>query len=85
VLASGFVYISGEVQSAGERPLTNGMTLSQAVTAAGGAKGDLSKATVRRRGAKGILNVVDYDLRAIRAGKASDPVLVPGDMIEISN
>lgn len=82
---SDYFYISGEVNSAGQKPFTDGMTLLQAVTAAGGAKGNPKKATLRRKGPKGILNVADYDLRAIRGAKATDPVLLPGDMIEIFN
>lgn len=80
-----FFYIAGEVNLTGQREFIDGMTLFQAVTASGGTKGDPNRATLRRKGDKGMLNVAEYDLRAIRDGKASDPALQPGDMIEISN
>lgn len=83
--SSGFFYIAGEVNSTGQKQFTDGMTLFQAVTASGGAKGNPKKATLRRKSEKGLLNVAEYNLRAIRDGKASDPQLLPGDMIEISN
>jgi protein involved in polysaccharide export with SLBB domain len=83
--ASGYFYIAGEVNSTGQKQFTDGMTLFQAVIASGGAKGNPKKATLRRKNDKGMLNVAEYNLRAIRDGKASDPQLQPGDMIEISN
>lgn len=80
-----YFYIAGDVNSTGQKPFTDGMTLFQAVTSAGGAKGNPKKATLRRKNDKGTLNVAEYDLRAIKDGKASDPLISPGDMIEISN
>lgn len=82
---TGFYYIAGEINTAGQKEYAAGMTLFQAITASGGAKGNPKKAMIRRKGDKGTLNVSDYDLRAIKAGKATDPVLSPGDMIEIVN
>lgn len=82
---TGFYYIAGEIKTAGQKEFAAGMTLFQAITAAGGAKGNPKKATIRRKVEKGSLNVTDYDLRAIKAGKATDPALSPGDMIEIVN
>lgn len=82
---SGFFYIAGEVNSVGQKPLAEGMTLFQAVVASGGAKGNPKRATLRRKNDKGTLNVAEYNLRAIKDGKGADPVLLPGDMIEISN
>lgn len=86
VLATtGFYYIAGEVKIAGQKEYATGLTLSQAIAASGGAKGNPKKAAIRRKVEKGSLNVADYDLRAIKAGKATDPALSPGDMIEIVN
>lgn len=82
---SGFFYIAGDVNSSGKREYIDGMTLFQAVTASGGAKGNPRTATLRRKGDKGLLKVAEFDLRAIRDGKQSDPILQPGDMIEITN
>lgn len=80
-----YFYISGEVNSFGLKPIADGMTLFQAVVASSGVKGGSGKATLRRKSEKGTLNVAEYDLRAIKDGRAADPVLLPGDMIEISN
>ncbi len=82
---NGYFYIAGEVNSTGQKKYIDGMTLFQAVITSGGAKGNPKKATVRRKNDKGTLNVVEYNLRTIRDGKASDPPLSSGDMIEISN
>lgn len=82
---SGFYFIAGEINLSGQREYTDGMTLFQAVTASGGVKGNPKKATLRRRGDKGVLNVVEHNLRSIRDGKAIDPMIAPGDMIEITN
>lgn len=82
---TGYYYIAGEVNKTGQKDYVAGMTLFQAITASGGAKGNPKKAMIRRKGDKGTPNVSDYDLRAIKAGKAKDPALSPGDMIEVIN
>lgn len=81
----GFYYIAGNVNSTGQKEFAAGMTLSQAIAASGGPKGNPKKATISRKGDKGILNVFEYDLRAIKGGKYADPMLAPGDMIEVNN
>lgn len=83
--ALGSYYISGEVVTGGQKELNAGMTLYQAVAAAGGAKGNPKKAVVRRKGTNGTLANSEYDLRSIRNGKVTDPLLAPGDVIEIRN
>ncbi|MGB7201441.1 MAG: polysaccharide biosynthesis/export family protein [Pyrinomonadaceae bacterium] len=83
--SSRFFYIAGEVNATGQKQFTDGMTLFQAVTAAGGAKGNPKKATLRRKSDRGTLNVAEFNLRAIRDGKATDPEIAAGDMIQISN
>lgn len=80
-----FYYIAGAVNSAGKMEFTTGMTLFQAIIAAGGLKGDPKKASLRRKTEGGLLNLAEYDLRSIKNGKMPDPPLMPGDMIEIGN
>ena len=82
---SGFYYIAGNVNLTGQKELTVGMTLFQAILASGGTKGNPKKAMIRRKSDNGTLNVAEHNLRAIKDGKAPDPVLSPGDMIEIDN
>lgn len=80
---AGSYYIAGEINSAGRKELTSGLTLYQAVIASGGAKGDSKRATIRRKNDKGLFENTEYDLRSIKNGKTADPVLQPGDVIEI--
>ena len=75
-------YITGEVNSSGQRDLITGITLYQAVIASG-AKGDPKKATIRRRNDDGLFANTAYDLRSIKKGITADPVLQPGDVIEV--
>lgn len=79
-----FYYIGGEINSSGQKAFTPGMTLSQAILASGGSKGNQKRATIRRRSEKGVLVVAEHNLRSIRDGKALDPALSPGDMIEVA-
>ncbi len=78
-------FISGNVITPGQKELVSGQTLYQAVAAAGGAKNSPRKGIIRRKNAKGVLAVSEYDLRTIKNGKAPDPVLSGGDVIEIGN
>jgi hypothetical protein len=43
------------------------------------------RAIIRRKNKEGILVSVTYDLRSIKAGKEQNPVIAPGDVIEIGN
>jgi protein involved in polysaccharide export with SLBB domain len=81
----GIYFISGEVTSPGQKDLTNGLTLYEAIAASGGAKGTPRKAVIRRKNDGGVLSVFAHDLRAIKDGKAADPALVSGDVVEIKN
>lgn len=82
---AGFYFISGEIVSGGQKELTSGLTLYQAVIASGGSKGDAKKAIIRRKNDKGVFSVIEQNLRSIRDGKLADPALSPGDVIEIKN
>ena len=85
IVATGAYYIAGSVNSTGQKQFTIGVTLSQAIAASGGTKGNPKKALLRRRSDKGTLNVSEYNLQAIKGGKTPDPILSPGDVIEITN
>ncbi|HSP62433.1 MAG TPA: polysaccharide biosynthesis/export family protein [Pyrinomonadaceae bacterium] len=79
-----FVYVGGDVAATGEREFREGMTLTQALLAAGGvARSEKASAKVARRNASGFLVTSEYNVRAIEAGKAPDPVLEAGDRIEV--
>ena len=83
--ATGFYYVAGAVKSTGQKEISGSLTLSQAVAAAGGVKGNPSKAMIRRKSGNGTINVTEHNLRAIKDGKIPDPILSPGDMIQITN
>jgi len=82
---SGYFYISGEIASAGQKQLTGGLTLYQAVIASGGAKGSPKKVIIRRKNDKGTLTMSEYSFKAVRDGKVPDPLIAAGDVIEIGN
>jgi hypothetical protein len=53
------------------------------VISSSGAKGEPKKATIRRKNDNGLFTNIEYNLRSIKEGKAADPVLQPGDVIEV--
>jgi len=84
VASKRFVYVGGDVAATGEREFREGMTLTQALLAAGGvARSDKASAKIARRNASGFLVTNEYNVRAIEDGKAPDPVLEAGDRIEV--
>jgi protein involved in polysaccharide export with SLBB domain len=84
-LHTGVYFISGNIVSSGQKDLISGMTLYQAIAAAGGGKGSPKKAVIRRKNESGMFTVFSHDLRAIKDGKVADPLLVSGDVVEIRN
>jgi polysaccharide export outer membrane protein len=78
-----FVYIGGEVKSPGEKTYRRGLTLTQAIIAAGGVTDKSKEARIGRDDGKGFLSVTQYKLKDIESGKIADPVIKPGDRIMI--
>lgn len=76
--------IAGSVNSAGQKDLTEGLTLYQAVVIAG-VKADAKRAVIRRKNDKGLFTNLEINLRSVRDGKMMDPRLVSGDLIEVVN
>ncbi len=83
VAARKFLYVGGEVSAPGEKAFRDGMTLTQALLAAGGASSTVKVIKVARRNANGFLSTNEYNLRSIEGGKTPDPVLEAGDRIEV--
>ncbi|HEV7891738.1 MAG TPA: polysaccharide biosynthesis/export family protein [Pyrinomonadaceae bacterium] len=80
-----FFYIGGEISSPGQKDFHSGMTLTQAVMAAGGATALAGeRVKVLRAGADGRLVAAEYSLREIEGGVVPDPVLQAGDRIEVA-
>ena len=78
-----FVYIGGEVKSPGEKTYRRGLTLTQAIIAAGGVTPKAKEARLGRDDGKGFLVVTRYKLKEIESGKEQDPLVKPGDRITI--
>lgn len=78
-----FFYLGGEVKSPGEKTFRRGLTLTQAIIAAGGLTRNAKEARLARDNGKGFLVVNRYKLKDIDSGKVPDPVIQPGDRITI--
>jgi polysaccharide export outer membrane protein len=80
-----FFYVAGEVKGPGEKTFRRGLTLTQAIIAAGGLTGKSREARVARDDGKGFLVVSRHKLKDIDSGKLPDPLIQPGDRITIVN
>jgi protein involved in polysaccharide export with SLBB domain len=78
-----FLYIGGEVKSPGEKTFRRGLTLTQAIIAAGGTTKKAKEARLGRDDGRGFLNVNRFKLKEIESGKVADPLVRPGDRIMI--
>lgn len=81
-----FFYIAGQVTAPGQKDFHLGMTLTQAILAAGGVTREAGRKTtviVSRQGADGRLVPAEYALQEIQDGKLPDPRIQPGDRIEV--
>jgi len=77
--------INGQVLLPGQKAFKYGISLHRAIVAAGGTKGDPKRAVVRRKDQTGRIASIEYNLRSIKAGRSQDPILLPGDILEIGN
>ena len=82
---AGSVMVDGWVQKPGSYPLTRSLTLSGAVTAAGGHvfAADRHRVTLKRVLAPGEERNFDVDLAAISEGRAPDPPVTDGDVVRL--
>jgi polysaccharide export outer membrane protein len=85
VAPAGTVQVDGWVDKPGSYPITRGLTLSGAVTAAGGHlyPADCQHVTVTRVGAPGEQNTFTVDLESIAAGRAPDCPVADGDVVRV--
>ena len=80
-----FFYIGGEISSPGQKDFHGGMTLTQALLAAGGVTALAGeRVKVLRAGADGRLVTAEYSIGEIEGGVVPDPVLQAGDRIEVA-
>jgi polysaccharide export outer membrane protein len=81
-----FYYVGGQVGAPGQRDFHAGITLTQAILAAGGVTrngGKRTVVTVSRQGVDGRLTATEYVLQEIEEGRVPDPRVQPGDRVEI--
>lgn len=81
--ATQFLYVGGEVRFPGEKTYRRGLTLTQAMIAAGGVVGKPKEARLGRDDGRGFLIVTKFKLKEIEAGKVPDPLVRPGDRIMV--
>jgi protein involved in polysaccharide export with SLBB domain len=78
-----FYYIGGRVNYPGQKPFQSGITLLQALLAAGGPAQNENNVDLSREGADGRLKTTRFSLKEIKSGKTQDPKLRSGDRIEV--
>ncbi len=77
-----FYYIGGRISYPGQKTFQPGITLIQAILAAGGlARNNVVE--LSREGSDGRLASTKFNLKEIKSGKIEDPKLQPGDRIEV--
>jgi protein involved in polysaccharide export with SLBB domain len=80
-----FFYVGGEVKAPGEIQFRPGLTLTQAILAAGGLSRESKEAHVARERDNGFLASTRYKLKDINTGKLADPLIQPGDRITVEH
>jgi polysaccharide export outer membrane protein len=83
---AGVVYVQGSVKKPGAYRLRDAMTLTQAISAAGGPDEKLANANgtrLFRRGANGDRQEVGIDMGDINRGKVEDVMLVENDIVVV--
>jgi protein involved in polysaccharide export with SLBB domain len=79
-----FYYIAGRVNSPGQKNFQAGITLLQAILAAGGTTRQTEFIVeMSRDGTDGRLVTTQFNLKEIKGGKVGDPKLQPGDRIQV--
>jgi len=79
-----FYYIGGRITYPGQKVFQPGITLLQAILAAGGATQKENRVEISREGTDGRLVTIRYNIKLIKSGAAEDPKLQPGDRIEVA-
>ena len=79
-----FYYIGGRVNHPGQKVFQPGITLLQAILAAGGTTREENRVEISREGTNRRLVTNRYTIKQIKSGAVEDPKLQPGDRIEIA-
>jgi len=79
-----FYYIAGKINNPGQKNFQPGITLVQAILAAGGTqRNNETKVEISREGAEGRLVTTRFDLKQIKAGAVEDPKVQARDRIQV--
>ncbi|MEJ7578639.1 MAG: tetratricopeptide repeat protein, partial [Pyrinomonadaceae bacterium] len=79
-----FYYIGGDIDEPGQKQFHSGITMTQAILAAGGyLRAGKTTIEIARQGADGRLNVLKYNMSEVMSGKIPDPRLQAGDRVEV--
>ncbi|HEY6807037.1 MAG TPA: tetratricopeptide repeat protein [Pyrinomonadaceae bacterium] len=79
-----FYYIAGRINYPGQKNFQAGITLLQAILAAGGiTRQNEGMVEISREGTDGRLVTTLYNLKEIKAGRVGDPKVQAGDRIEV--
>jgi polysaccharide export outer membrane protein len=81
--AKQFFYVGGEVKAPGEFSFHKGLSLTQAIFAAGGVTVRGEKVQLSRGAGDGLLTLSKFKLKDINNGKVPDPLIEPGDRITV--
>lgn len=79
-----FYYIGGRINYPGQKSFQSGITLLQAILAAGGTTRQETKVEISREGADGKLVTLKFNIKQIKSGAVQDPKLQAGDRIEVA-
>ena len=79
-----FYYIGGRIAHPGQKTFQPGITLLQAILAAGGPIRQENRIELSREGADRRLVTIRYNIKQIKAGAVEDPKLQSGDRIEVA-
>ena len=80
-----FFYIGGEVKAPGEKIFRSGLTLTQAILAAGGLSRKSKEVQLARESTNRRLVVTRHKLEDINSGKLPDPLIQQGDRFVVVN
>ena len=80
-----FYFIAGGINYPGQKVFEPGITLLQAILAAGGFRRQSdNRIDLWREGQNGLLATTTFKLKELKEGKVADPLLNPGDRIEVA-
>jgi protein involved in polysaccharide export with SLBB domain len=79
-----FYYIGGRINYPGQKTFQPGITLLQAILAAGGlSRQSDNLIDISREGSEGRLVTTRFNIKEIKSGKKEDPKLQVGDRVEV--